>query len=66
MYCLEAIKKQNALTATDILNFCKKMSKSQGFYGHLYQSLMAYPEALRELERKQFSDYADFVLFIES
>lgn len=58
---------------TEILETIKSLASSQGFYGRLYQSLMdlkencidKYNEVMEELERQNFADPVDLVMYIE-
>lgn len=54
----------------DLVEFCKMMSASQGFYGRLYKRLLELDETeIEELENtlkeKQFTDTLDFVFWLE-
>jgi hypothetical protein len=54
----------------DLLEFCKMMSASQGFYGRLYRTLLEFDERQKQeieqtLEEKQFTDTLDFVFWLE-
>ena len=49
-----------------ILEWCKTLSASQGFYGRLLEQFEENPESLDELAKNNFNDIIDFVLFIES
>lgn len=65
MRSLEEIKKMNALKKDDILRCVKSLAKSQGFYSALYNNLINKPELLEHLEKQEFSDYIDLILFLE-
>lgn len=57
----------------EILNIIKSLAKSQGFYGRLYMDVLyaqnnhpeEYEEFMSELERKNFKDPVDLVIFLE-
>jgi len=57
-----------------ILKSIKELSKSQGFYGRLYNSLMklqlenkeAFDRQMELYEKQNFKDTTDMVLFFES
>lgn len=54
----------------DLLEFCKMMSASQGFYGRLYRELLDIDDEEREeidnvLKSEQFTDTLDFVYWLE-
>lgn len=51
------------MSKTEILDFLKQMSYSQGFYGRLLRDLT--DEELEYLENKNFEDILDLVLFLE-
>lgn len=53
------------MTAQEILNTCKELSKSQGLYCRLYAELKDNKEALEYLEAQKFKDVVDFIMFIE-
>lgn len=50
----------------EILNNIKELSKSQGFYGRLYEQLLDNNEALEYLESQNFKDVLDLIMFLES
>mgnify|MGYP003295099432 CR=1 FL=1 len=50
----------------EILNNIKELSKSQGFYGRLYEQLLDNNEALEYLESQNFKDILDLIMFLES
>ena len=54
----------------DLLEFCKMMSASQGFYGRIYRNLQDFDEEDIQqvndyLKEKQFTDTLDFVYWLE-
>ena len=49
-----------------ILEWCKTLAKSQGFYGRLLNGFEENPEYLDKIAENNFNDIVDFVLFIES
>lgn len=54
----------------DLVEFCKMMSASQGFYGRVYRMLLEFDEEqIDELENilkeKRFTDTLDFVYWLE-
>lgn len=50
----------------EILNNIKELSKSQGFYGRLYEQVLDNDEALEYLESQNFKDVLDLIMFLES
>lgn len=58
-------EKMNALKKDDILRCVKTLAKSQGFYSALYKNLTNKPELLDYLEKQEFADYIDLILFLE-
>lgn len=48
-----------------ILNLIKSLSRSQGFYGRLYEQIHDNDEALEYLEQQDFKDELDLILFLE-
>ena len=57
------------LSCEEILNGIKELSKSQGYYGRLYNSIMEDEENFEEFknwcEENKFKDIVDFILCIE-
>ena len=49
-----------------ILNVIKSLAKSQGFYGRLLEHINEQPSYLDFLEKQNFKDAIDFVLYMES
>lgn len=49
----------------EILQTIYDLSKSQGFYGRLYQIIKTNNELLDELEAQHFKDYVDLILYLE-
>lgn len=49
-----------------ILDVIKSLAKSQGFYGRLLEHINDEPSYLDFLEKQNFVDVVDFVLYIES
>ncbi len=51
-----------------ILNTIKKLGRSQGFYSRLYNALIngEGDDFLNELEKQNFKDSVDLVLYLES
>ena len=49
-----------------ILEWCKNLASSQGFYERLLEEFEANPETLEELAKHDFKDVVDFVMFVES
>lgn len=63
-------EQKNYLGFDDLLEFCKMMSSSQGFYERLYRDLLelddeSIQEIENELKEKQFTDTLDFVFWLE-
>lgn len=50
----------------EILKSIKTLSKSQGFYQGLYENLKSNNELLEYLEKQNFKDIMDLILFLES
>lgn len=48
-----------------VLNWCRELSYSQGFYGRLYESLRENREWLQHLAEQNFGNSLDFVLYVE-
>lgn len=48
-----------------ILDWCRTLACSQGFYGRLYESLRENREYLQELASQNFTEMLDFVLYVE-
>lgn len=48
-----------------VLNWCRKLSYSQGFYGRLYESLRENREYLQHLAEQNFGGMLDFILYVE-
>lgn len=52
-----------------ILNAIKELAQSQGLYGRLYRSLTdgseLAKEMMKELEKQNFKDSVDLVMYIE-
>lgn len=42
------------------------LASSQGFYGRLLETLDQNPELWEELEKQDFKDAVDFVMFMEA
>lgn len=49
----------------EILETIRKLSCSQGFYGRLYEEIKDNEKALSYLEKQNFKDAVDLVLFLE-
>lgn len=49
-----------------ILNLIQGLSKSQGFYGRLLRRIQEEPEILDYLEKQNFKEDLDLILFLES
>lgn len=54
------------MTKEEILNSVAELSRSQGFYERLYETLKDNPEYLDELAEQDFSDVIDLILYLES
>lgn len=52
-----------------ILNGIKSLASSQGFYGRLYNNLIEDEDFMmkfkEEVERQNFTDFVDFVMWLE-
>lgn len=49
----------------EILNTIKSLASSQGFYGRLYEQLYDNDDSLEYLERQNFKDPVDLIMFLE-
>lgn len=49
-----------------ILDVIKSLAKSQGFYGRLLEHINEEPTYLNFLEKQNFKDAIDFILYMES
>ena len=54
----------------EIMKTIRSLASSQGFYGRLYRSLMKlskeeFNKVMTELEKQNFKDSLDLVMFIE-
>lgn len=50
----------------EIMDAIKSLAQSQGFYGRLYETLKENPEALEFLEKQNFKDSLDMIMFLEA
>lgn len=50
----------------EILNSIKSLASGQGFYGRLYEQLYDNEEALEFLEKQNFKDIIDLILYLET
>jgi hypothetical protein len=65
---------QKTLKMNDILGIIEDLSRSQGFYGRLYERLLELQEeggenwdnVVETFERQNFKDTLDLVLFLEA
>lgn len=57
---------KNGMNRNDIMFAIQSLAKSQGFYGRLYRTLKENPEALEFLEKQNFKDSLDMVMFLEA
>lgn len=48
-----------------ILETIKNLAKSQGFYGRYLEYIKENPDELENLEKENFNDVVDLVLYIE-
>ena len=53
------------MNKNEILNAIKSLSLSQGFYSRLYEAIKDNDDALEYLEKQNFNDIVDLVLFLE-
>lgn len=58
-------KTKKGMTKEQILDAIKSLAMSQGFYGRLLRDINENPALLDELEKQNFKDSLDMVLFIE-
>jgi hypothetical protein len=56
---------KKGMTKEQILGAIKSLAMSQGFYGRLLRDINENPAMLDELERQNFKDSLDMVLFLE-
>ena len=56
---------KNGMNRNDIMFAIKSLSYSQGFYGRLYRDLKGNPETLEFLEKQNFKNSLDMVMFLE-
>jgi hypothetical protein len=56
---------KKGMTKEQILGEIKSLAMSQGFYGRLLRDINENPAMLDELERQNFKDSLDMVLFLE-
>lgn len=68
VYCL-TLKNYLDMKRNEILNVIRQLSMSQGFYGRLLRDMETNEEfaeeVLTELERQNFGDAVDLVMYIE-
>lgn len=53
------------MTRDEILHIIKSLASSQGFYGRLYEQLYDNDDVLEYLERQNFKDQIDLIMFLE-
>lgn len=53
------------MSKEEIYNAIESLSKSQGFYCRVLQSVQENPEVLDKLEELKFKDIVDLVLYLE-
>ena len=53
------------MDANEIMETIKSLAKSQGFYCKLWETLKENPEALEFLEKQNFKDSIEMVMFLE-
>lgn len=53
------------MSKDEILLTVKSLGMSQGFYGRLYLELVENDDLLLELERQNFKDSVDLILYLE-
>ena len=71
---IEAKKNPNGMNCIEVIEVIKTLAKSQGFYSRLYSTIMKVAETdrdrfdnfCRELEKQNFKEPVDVVLFFES
>lgn len=56
---------KKGMTKEQILGEIESLAMSQGFYGRLLRDIKENPAMLDELERQNFKDSLDMVLFLE-
>lgn len=56
---------KKGMTKEQILGEIKSLAMSQGFYGRLLRDINENPAMLDELERQNFKDGLDMILFLE-
>lgn len=65
MLVLKCLINYLIMNRDEILNTIKSLASSQGFYGRLYEQLYDNDDALEYLERQNFQDPVDMILFFE-
>jgi len=53
------------MTKEEILKQIESLSKAQGFYCRILRGIRENPKVLEELEKQNFKDAVDIVLFFE-
>lgn len=56
---------KKGMTKDQILGAIKSLAMSQGFYGRLLRNINENPAILDELEKQNFKDSLDMVLYLE-
>lgn len=53
------------MTRKEIMEAIKSLAHSQGYYGRLYEELKDNDEAIEFLEKQNFKDSLEMVMFLE-
>ena len=54
-----------AMNKKEIMEAIEALAHSQGFYARLYDTLKKHPEALEFLEKQNFNNPIDMIMFLE-
>jgi hypothetical protein len=54
------------MTAKDIERTIQNLARGQGMYGRMLEQIRRQPSILKKLEKQNFKDPVDMVLFLES
>ena len=57
---------KNSMTKQEIMEAIAALAHSQGYYARLYATLKEHPEALEFLEKQNFNNPIDMIMFLES
>jgi hypothetical protein len=57
---------KTGMSAKDIERTIQQLARSQGMYGRFLEQIRRQPSILKKLEKQNFKDPVDMVLFLES